>query len=126
MEKNSNSENASSQKANAKFTKCSDGEFGLHPVRLIIYETQFSNPKNALNIQVRPEVNAIPGFSGIQNAEFSGYRLLCREHSSPSFNEFTLDNLRTSAQSIMDSWDPSGANLPFFVKNGRKCGFLVC
>ena len=61
----------------------------------------------------------------IPDSEFSGYRLLCREYSSPSGNEFTLEDLRTEAQSIKDFWDGSGANLPVLSKIGGTYGFLV-
>ena len=116
---------ASSQKANAKFRKYFDEECGLHPARKFIYEAQFLKPKTAVKFHVRPEFNAIPGFSEIPDSEFSGYRLLCREYSSPSGNEFTLEDLRTEAQSIKDFWDGSGANLPILSKIGRTYGFLV-
>ena len=116
---------ASSQKTNAKFGKYFDEECGLHPARKFIYEAQFLNPKTALKFHVRPEFHAKPGFSEIPDSEFSGYRLLCREYSSPSGNEFTLEDLRTEAQSIKDFWDGSGANLPILSKIGRTYGFLV-
>ena len=116
---------AFSQKANAKFGKYFDEDCGLHPARTFIYEAQFLNPKTALKFHVRPELNAIPGFSGIPDSEFSGDRLLCREYSIPSGNEFTLEDLRTEAQSIKDFWDGSGANLPVLSKIGRTYRFLV-
>ena len=63
-------------------------------------------PKTALKfLHIRPEFNAIPGLSEIPDSEFSGYRLLYREYSSPSGNEFTIEDLRTEAQSIRDFWD---------------------
>ena len=63
----------SSQKANAKFGKYFDEECRSHPARKFIYEAQILNPKTFLKIQVRPEFNAIHGFSGIPDSEFSGY-----------------------------------------------------
>ena len=116
---------AFSQKANAKFGKYFDEVCGLHPARKFFYEAQFLNPKTALKFHVRPEFNAVPGFSEIPDSEFSGYRLLCRESSSPSGNEFTLEDLRTEAQSTKDFWDGCGANLPVLSKIGRTYGFLV-
>ena len=80
------------------------------------------NPKTDLKFQVRPEFNAIPGFSEILD---SVYRLLCREYCSPSGNEFTVEDLRTEAQSIKGFWDRSGAKLPVFSKIGRTYEFLV-
>ena len=102
---------ASSQKAKAKLGKYFDEECSLHPARKFIYEAQLLNPKTALKFHVRPEFNAISGFSEIPDSEYFEYRLLCREYSSPSGNEFTLEGLRTEAQSIKDFWDGSGANL---------------
>ena len=85
----------------------------------------FWTPKTALKFHVRPEFNAILGFSEIHDSKFSGNRLLCREYSSPSGNAFTLEDLRTEAQSMKDFWDGSGANLPVLSKIGRTYGFLV-
>ena len=96
----------------------------IQPLKFI-YEAQFLNHKTALKFNVRPEFNAIPGFSEIPDSQFSGYRLLCREYSSPSGNEFTLEDLRTEAQSIKDFWDESGANLPALSKIAATYGFLV-
>ena len=59
----------------------------------------------------------------IPDSEFSGYRLLCREYSSPSGNEFNLEDLRTEAQSIKDFWDGSGANLPVLSKSEELIDF---
>ena len=89
---------ASSQKANAKFGKYFDGECGLQPARKFIYRAHFLNPKTALRFHVRSEFNTVPGFSEIPDSEFSGYRLFCREYSSPSGNEFTIEDLRTEVQ----------------------------
>ena len=94
------------------------------PVNLFT-RLNFWTPKTPLKVHVRPEFNAIPGFCEIPDSEFSGCRLLCREYSSPSGNEFTLEDLRTEAQSIKDFWDGSGANLPILSKIGRTYGFLV-
>ena len=63
---------ASSQKANAKFGKYFDEECGLHPTCKFYYEAHFLNPKTALKFQVRPEFNAIPGFSEIPIPIFLG------------------------------------------------------
>ena len=84
----------------------------MHSARKFIHEAQFLNPKTALKFHVRPEFNTIPNFSEIPDSEFSGYRLLCRESYSPSGKEFTLEDLRTEAQSIEDFGVESGANLP--------------
>ena len=116
---------ASSQKPNAKFAKYFDEKCGLQPARKYFYEAHFLNPKTTLKFHVRPEFNAIPGFSEIPDSEFSGYLLLCLECFSPSGNEFTFENLRTEAQSIKDFWDGSGANLPVLSKVGGTDGFLV-
>ena len=110
--------------AKVPFKAYSFSEFLSSNFKFILL-AQFLNPKTALKFHVRPEFNAIPGFSEITDSEFSGYRLLCREFSSPSGNEFTLEDLRTEAQSIKDFWDGSGANLPILSKIGRTYGFLV-
>ena len=83
------------------------------------------NPKTALKFHVRPEFNAIPGFSEFPDSEFSGYRLLCRECSGPSVNEFTLEDSRTEAQSIKEFWDESGASLPVLSKIRGTYALLV-
>ena len=116
---------ASSQITNARFGKYFDEECGLQSARKFIYEAQFLNAKSALKFHVRPEFNAIPSFSKIPDSEFCGYRLLCREYYSPSGKEFTLEDLRTEAQSIKDFGVESGANLPVLSKIGRTYGFLV-
>ena len=109
-----------------KFGKYFDEDCGLHPARKSNYDAQFLNPKTALKFHVRPEFNAIPNFSEIPDSEFSGYRLLFWKRVSSSFgNEFTLEDLRTEAQSIRKFWDGYGANLPALSKIGRTYGFLV-
>ena len=64
---------ASCEKTNAKFGKYFDEECGLHPAPKFSYEAQFLNPKTALKFHVRPEFNAIPGFSEVPVSEFFGY-----------------------------------------------------
>ena len=110
----------SSQKANANSGKYFDEECGLHSAHKFIYEAQFLNPKTDLKFQVRPEFNTILGFSEILD---SVYRLLCREYCSPSGNEFTVEDLRTEAQSIKGFWDGSGQSCLFFQKSEELMNF---
>ena len=59
-------------------------------------------PQNYSEVpQVRPEFNAIPGFSEIPDSDFF-VPIALPEVFQPSGNEFTLEDLRTEAQSIKD------------------------
>ena len=115
-----------SAKSYSKFLKYFHEESGLHPARKFIFVAQFLNPKTALKFNIRPELTAIPDFEDIPDAEFSGYRQLCRNVCTITENNFTLEDLRKENESIKDFWVGCETNLPNLSRVALTYGLLVC